>query len=334
MAGESIREFARRGPLYALIVLAWTAAILVHSTPAKAEPPQHAGSSTQRAGSANAARGSQRVQQAGGGILGSVEMLGSVSAAQSSHSRRQQVIDRLPLDRLTNQAQQRILSIVNSPTLYRRLPTQAIRCDRDMFLVLTRNPEILVGLWDLMGVTKVKTRRTAPFQLEAQDGTGTQCRIDLDYGDSHTHIFVADGSYDGKLVAKPIQGQAVFVMHSTYAEAADGGTTVTGTLDCFIQFKSLGADLLARTLSGLIGRSADHNYLETAHFIAQVSQAAERNPAALIEVAQRIPQVSPPTRKTFVDVIATVARRYQANPLTAARATAQWQPASVIRAER
>lgn len=294
MAGESIRQLFKRGSLLALMIAAGSGSVgpIGITLPAQADWPTADADSGRRT---------------------------AVGGLANAQARRKQAIASLPLDRLTAAAQQRILSIAQSPTLYRRLPSQAIRCDRDMFLVLTRNPEILVGLWDLMGVTKVKTRRTAPFQLEAEDGIGTTCQIDLVYGDPQVHIYVADGSYDGKLVAAPIRGQAVFIMRSDYATAADGSTTVTGTLDCFIQFDQLGADLIARTLSGLIGRSADHNFQETARFIAQVSEAAEKNQAALIEVAQRIPQVSPATRKTFVDAIVTVARRRPTHPLAAAR---------------
>jgi hypothetical protein len=229
----------------------------------------------------------------------------------SPYEQRQQVIASLPLQRLTRPAQQRILSIANSPTLYRRLPSQAISCDRDMFLFLTRNPEVLVGIWDLMGITNVQMNRSGPYQFGAQDGSGTDCQVDLVYGDPHMHIYVADGSYDGKLVAKPIRGQGVFIVRSSYATASDGGTTITGTIDCFVQIESLGADLVARTLSGLIGRSADNNFIETARFIAQVSHASERNPAAMIDIAQRLPQVTESTRQQFVTVIATVARRSQ-----------------------
>lgn len=227
----------------------------------------------------------------------------------SAYEQRQQVIADLPIQRLTRQAQNRILSIANSPTLYRRLPTQAIDCDRDMFLFLTRNPEVIVAMWDLMGITNVQTRRTGPYQFEAEDGSGTKCQVDLVYGDPNMHIFVAEGSYDGKMVAKPIRGKGVFVLRSNYAIAADGRTTVTGTLDSFVQIESLGADLVARTLSGFIGRSADNNFIETARFIAQVSQASQQNPPAMIDVAQRLPQVVEPTKTQFVKVITTVARR-------------------------
>ena len=227
----------------------------------------------------------------------------------SSYSQRQQVIKGLPLKRLTPQAQNRILAVAKSPTLYRRLPTQAIDCDREMFLFLTRKPEVMVGMWDLMGITKVKTKRIGPYQLEAQDGSGTDCQVDLVYGDPSMHIYVAEGSYDGPMVAKPIRGKGVFILRSSYAQSADRRTTVTGTLDCFVQIENLGADLLARTLSPLIGRSADNNFIETARFMAQVSQASEKNPLAMVDVAHRMNQVTEPTKRQFIDVISTVARR-------------------------
>ena len=233
----------------------------------------------------------------------------SANKTLTAYQQRQQVIASLPIQRLTRQAQNRILSIANSPTLYRRLPTQAIDCDRDMFLFLTRNPEVMVGMWDLMGITKVQTQPTGPYQFEAQDGSGTKCHVDLVYGDPNMHIFVAEGSYDGKLVAKPIRGKGVFVLRSNYAISADGRTTVTGTLDSFVQIESLGADLVARTLSGFIGRSADNNFSETARFIAQVSQASQKNSPAMIDVAQRLPQVGEPTKTQFIKVITAVARR-------------------------
>ncbi len=241
-----------------------------------------------------------------GGEPAGLQLPGSAS---SPYAQRQHLIASLPMDRLTQDAQQRILNIANSPTLYRRLPTQAIDCDRDMFLFLSRNPEVLVGIWDLMGITKVQTTRTGQYQFDAEDGSGTKCKVDLVYGDPATHIYIAEGSYDGKLVAKPILGRGVFILRSSFAEGAAGGTTVTGTIDCFVQIENLGADLIARTFSGLIFRSADHNFTETARFIAQVSEASQRNPPAMIDVATRIPQVSEPTRRQFIQLIMAVAAK-------------------------
>ncbi|MDA9856672.1 hypothetical protein N9D23_01005 [Rubripirellula sp.] len=224
----------------------------------------------------------------------------------ASSRQRKEIVDALPLNRLTQQAQQRILGVAKSPTLYRRLPTQAIDCDRDMFLFLTRNPEVLVGIWDLMGITSVKTRRTGPYNLKATDGAGTHCNVELIYGDPNLHIYLAEGYYEGKLAPRPIHGKGVFVMRSNYAPS-QGGTTVTGVLDCFVQIESLGIDLVARTLSGVIGRSADNNFSETARFISQVSQASAQNPAAMIDVAKRMPQVSQASRNQFEQLVRKIA---------------------------
>ena len=229
--------------------------------------------------------------------------------SRSSSNLRQQVISGLPLNRLTDQARNKILSVAKSPTIFRRLPPQQINCDRDMFLFLSRNPEVLVGMWDLMGITNIDIKRIGPYQLEAEDGSGTHCVVDLVYGDANQHIFVANGSYDGRMVAKPIRGRGVFVLRSHYATAPNGDTVISGTLDCFVKFDSLGADLVARTLSGLIGRSADNNFAETARFMSQVSQASENNPPAMLDVADRLPQVPASTKVQFANAITTVARR-------------------------
>lgn len=233
-------------------------------------------------------------------------------SSQGSNSKafRQEAIASLPTARLTKEATQRILSIANSPTIYRRLPTQAIDCDREMFLFLARNPEVMVGMWDLMGITKVKTKRTGPYQLDADDGSGTKCNIDLVYGDPNVHIYVTEGSYDGMLTARPLKGKGVVILKSTYAKGANDRTTVTGTIELFMQVESLGVDLLARTLSGMIGRSADYNFIETARFVGQISQASERNPPAMIDVANRMPQITDQTRQQFIGVISDVGAKF------------------------
>ncbi len=237
----------------------------------------------------------------------------------SSKSLRDEAIANLPTQRLTKQAQDRILSIAKTPTIYRRLPSQAIDCDREMFLFLARNPEVMVGMWDLMGITKVKTKRTGPYQLDADDGNGTKCNIDLVYGDPNVHVYVTEGSYDGMMAARPLKGKAVIILKSTYAKGANDRTTVTGTIDLFMQVDSLGIDLVARTLSGLIGRSADYNFVETARFVGQISQASERNPPAMVDVATRIPQVSGQTRQRFINIIQQVGKRSVMNGRVAER---------------
>ncbi len=227
-----------------------------------------------------------------------------------AHSLRADAIAAIPLDRLTPAAQQRIERIVHRPTLYRRLPPKSIACDGELFLFIARNPEVLIGIWDLMGITQVKAERLDTYRLRAIDGSGTDCTVDLVYGDTGTHVYVADGFYDGKLTANPIVGKGVFVLRTQYHATAEGPMSVDTTLDCFLQFENLGADLLARTFGPLIGRTADNNFLETAKFLEQLGTTARLNPEGLEDLALRLPQVQQSTRVRFAETVRSAGNRH------------------------
>ncbi len=251
--------------------------------------------------------------QAGGATTASLPDSQGTTAASAtgnaSRDYRERAISSLPLARLTPAAKDRISRIVERPSLYRHLPSQSIDCDPDLFLFIARHPEVLVGIWDVMGVTQVKTERLDDFRIRAVDGSGTTCTVDLVYGDRATHVFVADGFYDGKLVANPLQGKGVFILRTSFETNAVGLTTVHGTLDCFLQFDNLGADLIAKTFGQLIGKTADNNFRETAKFLAQIGLTARENPDGLADLASRLPQVDAKTRSAFVEAIYEANRR-------------------------
>lgn len=222
----------------------------------------------------------------------------------------------IPLNRLTPDAQKRIESISSRPTLYRHLTQKSIHCDPELFLCLVRNPEILVGTWELMGITQVQTRRLDAYQMEAIDGSGTTCTVDLVYGDAAVHVYVAEGFYDGKMAPNKIQGKGLFVLRSSQETDPAGNPVIRGSLDCFLQIDQVAVDLLLRTFGPLIGRAADHNFNETARFIDQMGLSAERNPEGLEELAMKMPQVSEATRRQFITQVRHAARRYHERTFT------------------
>jgi len=234
------------------------------------------------------------------------------STGLSNRELRADAIAALPMARLTQTAKRRISAIVDRPTLFRHLPTQSIDCDPELFIFIARNPEILVGIWEVMGITQVRTERIDDFRMKARDGSGTNCTVDLVYGDRSTHVYVTDGYYDGKMVAAPITGKSVLILRTQYETRPDGLVIITGTIDCFVQFDNLGADLIARTLGPLIGKSADNNFVETAKFIDQVGRTARTNPEGFQDLAATLPQVGEATRIKFIEIIAAADRRNQA----------------------
>ena len=228
----------------------------------------------------------------------------------ASRASRQAALNAIPFSRLTPAAQQRITAITSRPTLYRHLSQQSIQCDPELFLFVVRHPEVLVGIWELMEITEVKTQRIGDYQLRAIDGSGTDCTVDLVYGDSTTHVYVADGLYDGKLTPNAVHGKGVFLLRCQHGVDAQGNPVVSGTLDCFVQVDHLAADLLVRTFGPLIGRTAENNFSETARFIDQLGLSSRNNPTGMEELAMRLPQVSEGVRTQFAGGVRQTAARH------------------------
>jgi len=235
----------------------------------------------------------------------------------SGKGARREALDAIPMSRLTPTAQQRIRAISSRPTLHRHLGKETIQCDPDLFICLVRNPEILVGIWELMDITHVQTTRLDPYQLRAIDGTGTDCTVDLVYGDPKVHVYIANGFYDGRLSPQKIDGKGLFILRTNYRQDEAQNVIIDGTLDCYLQIDQVAADLILRTFGPLIGRAADFNFAETARFIDQLGLAACRNPQGLEDVALRMPQVSEPTRGQFVSLVRQAAQRYHSRDYTA-----------------
>ena len=230
----------------------------------------------------------------------------AVAPADTSRQARDRARQGIPFGQLTDRARQKIASTVERPTLFRRMPAERIECDPLMFQFLVRYPEVVVGMWRLMDATKIQIRRVADYVLDANDGNGTQTRVELIYGSNTTHVMLADGEYSGPMFRRKLSGRSVLVLQSSYSPR---GNLVTSSLDVFLALNNLGADLVARTIHPVIGRTADHNFAETARFLSQVSQQAVENPGGMARLADRLDHVDQDVRRQFRAVVSQVANR-------------------------
>jgi hypothetical protein len=217
---------------------------------------------------------------------------------QGNLQSRSEALRAIPFGELTEASQAKLRPILERPSLYRRMPTQAIECDPDLHVFLVRYPEVIVNIWQLLEVTRVQVQRTGPFAFEATDGSGTKCQVELIYGRPDLHVFYATGYYEGPLFRTRIEGDCVIVLRSSYHQK-NGRSQVTNSLDVFLRMDKVGADLLLKTLHPLMGRTADFNFVETAKFLGQVSQAAEKNGPAMERLAAQLENVEPPLRDLF-----------------------------------
>ncbi len=199
--------------------------------------------------------------------------------------------------------------------MYRRLPTRVIDCDPDLFTFLLRHPEVVVNVWQIMGVSKVTLRRTSDQAYQADDGAGTTgnvCYLYTDWGPDAQNLAVvyADGAYDGKPFIKPLRAQSVILLQSGAVQETNGRNYVSVRIDSFVRIEQIGVELIARTVQPWINQTADRNFIETLGFVSTFSQTAEKNPQGMQRLATRLQTVDEPTRGELVQLCYRAAQRY------------------------
>jgi hypothetical protein len=233
----------------------------------------------------------------------------TTAPASSGPEFRNEAISALPFDQLSEEAQAKIGAVVTRPTIYRRLPTETISCDGQMYLTLVRNPDIIVNIWQLMDVTDVTMDRSGPYSFTSDDKAGTLSQVEMLYGTANTHLYYATTHYEGPMFARPVNARVVLLLRSEYVRGADGVPGITSVMDAFIKIDHLTANIVARTMAPVVGKTADHNFVESFRFLARVSQTAEANGPGLQQLAMKLQRVNPAIRQQFADVAGAVAQR-------------------------
>lgn len=227
----------------------------------------------------------------------------------NSPQSREEAIRSLPLKNMTAETRRKLMAVIERPTVYRRLPEQSIDCDPALHLFLLRNPEVVVNIWQVMGISNMTAERQGPYAWKGNDGQGTICDIELVYGTDDLHVLYSDGCYEGTLIKQKLTGRCVLILKTAYAQTANRRWAVGNRMDVFLQIDNQAADVVARTLSPLVGKVADGNFHECCYFSSRLSQTAEQNPQGMQRIVEKLKQVEPPVRDEFAKITAAVQQR-------------------------
>jgi hypothetical protein len=151
-------------------------------------------------------------------------------------------------------------------------------------------------------------QRTGPYSFAGDDGAGTDCTAELIYGDHEKHIYLGSGSYEGPVFRRKVTGRCVAILKTDTAAGAQQ-YALTNQLDIFLRVDNLAADMIARTLQPMVGKTADHNFNESLLFLQAFSETAANDPQRVANLVQQLKQVEPETKTQFKQVVATVPER-------------------------
>lgn len=226
----------------------------------------------------------------------------------SSKKLKSQAIASIPFEQLNEQTRAKISETVNKPSIYRRLPVSSIDVDPDYFRFLVRYPEVVVNIWQLMGVTKMSSQRTGDYTVSTNDGAGTISSLELVYGTDDLHIFYGTGTYEGSVFKRKLTGKCVLVLRSEEALGPNGNSTMTSQLDVFLKIDNAAAGLLAKTIHPIIGPTADHNFLESLKFIQRLNETTQKNGPGIQRMGQRL-KLTPDVQQKLNEVVDVVFQR-------------------------
>jgi hypothetical protein len=226
----------------------------------------------------------------------------------SSKRLRSQTIQSLPYHLLNQQTQNKINEVLQKPSVYRRLPVTSINADPDYFRFLTRYPEVIVSIWQLMGITNMTTDRTGPFTISTNDGAGTISELELIYGDQNLHIFYGKGTYEGPILKRTLSGRCVLVLKTENSAQQDGTLVTTSQLDVFLKIDNATAGWVAKTIQPLVGSTADHNFIQSLKFVQRLNETTAKNGPGVQHMGTRL-DISTDVRQKFNDVVNLVFQR-------------------------
>ena len=227
----------------------------------------------------------------------------------SSREARESAIACIPMDKLDEEARAKVDSVLSETSIFRRLPIKVVQCDPEMYLFLIRHPDVVVDIWNVMGICQLAVRQVDENTFSVVDKTGTRGTAEFLHSSPTTHIIYTEGAFEGPPLTIPARGRTLLVLKSAYVLEPDGRYYVTSRLDAFVRIEHGGVELLTKAFQPMVGRVADVNFLQTAGFMGSLSRTAEMNTRGMERLADKLRMVQPEVRERFVQLSTQVAER-------------------------
>ncbi len=232
----------------------------------------------------------------------------------------------MQLDDISATDRQRVLDVIQHACLYRRLPTEVFDCDPAMFTFFADNPHVLVEVWRVLGISKVRLQPIpGTNSYRADDGAGTRGVLHVLASNTneqaHNRVLLyAEGSFEGTPFLRPVTAKCVMLLRSGAVRETNDRDYVTVRLDTFVKVDRTTLDLLARTFHPLLGKAADDNFRDTTRFLSKLSLASEKNPRGIERLANKLERIPHDVRGEWVDITYRLAETTSTESSNASRA--------------
>jgi hypothetical protein len=222
---------------------------------------------------------------------------------------KRNAIKKIPFDDLSPLVRRRLSAVIQNHTVYYQLPTQAIFCDPEVYQYFLEHPDLLVGLWETLGISQLTLRETDVDRYNLLESSGTAAEVGLLYRSTSCCIVYAKGEYKNPITNRKIEGETLLILHSRYARNIENEPIIVCKLDVFIKIDNIGADILVKLFSTTLGKIADGNFEQTLGFVSHVSDTSAISAKAVKKLTKSVKNVREEVRNDFEDVVDRVSLR-------------------------
>lgn len=228
----------------------------------------------------------------------------TLQPGNSAGATRRKAISELPLDRLSPESRTRAEMILKDVGLFRRLPALQFEVDPDVHRYFLEHPDIAVGTWRAMEISKFELKEVRPGVYRADAGDGSAGDVEVLYRMPTDTLILCDGAFKSPLLAKPIVARALMRVQTEFRQEMDGRVIATQNGDVFVQFPSTTVETVAKIISPVSHSIADRNFKQITLFMYMMSQAMGKQPGWVEAIGRRLDQVSDEERVQFLELAA------------------------------
>jgi hypothetical protein len=230
--------------------------------------------------------------------------------ATTSEAARHDAIKSIPLNKLTDEDRTKVESVLGNVSIFRRMPTRVVDCDPDLYSFLVRHPDVIVNIWEVFKISQIRLREASDGWFRVNETDGATVAFQFVHQSHDLHVVYGEGVYRGSLLPRPVKGRGVLVLKTGYVRETNGRYYITSRLDSFLSIEPAGAELVTKTMSPVLGKTVDNNFVQTLAFLGSLSRTAEVNSRGVQRLGEQLTHVQPEVRERFVDLAAAMPQKH------------------------
>lgn len=230
----------------------------------------------------------------------------TVQEGDSSRQQKREAIEQLPLQNLDAKTRAKVEKIMDSLSLYRRLPTLRVDVEQRVHDYFSGNPEVAVSIWRAMKISRVQLKRINATDFETDTQDGTRGTVSILHRTDTSQLVLCEGQFQSPALPKPIQAIALMHLQTKFESDREGIGSAAHSVDLFVSFPSQAVETVAKIVSPVSNRIADRNFEEISLFLEMMQGVMSRQPGWVEQTASRMEGIPASSKESLLKMTAAV----------------------------